>query len=449
MMDTHAVFRQPVGRRLLVLGCGKSGLAAAELIRREGGTPVLLDRSPSPGAVASLAAKDIACIASESTLPEGFFDGVVTSPSVTPEHPWLREAGRRSLPVISELELGALHWQGRVIALTGSKGKSSAVKCLTDTLCLAGHRAFTAGNYGTPLCARVLECESNGKDAVAVTEVSSFQMEHTTAFAPELAAILNLQADHLDRHGTMAVYRALKFRLFSAQRPERGDTAFLPTGLRAPEDRLPQGLRTETFGTDAASDWRYDAGAVIGPHGLTVPVAGYFRNPVLGCAAALITAMLSRFGISPAAIAEGFRTFVPLDHRMQRLTTVHGVTYIDDSKATTLTATAAALRMTEGPVRLIAGGLLKESDLTFILPILRERVAKAYIIGKDTRPLLNAWSDAIPCADCGTMAVAVGLAASEASPGDTVLLSPGTASFDQYPGMAARGRDFAANLPFA
>lgn len=446
-MNPPERLRHPSGLHVLVLGCGKSGLAAAELLLREGARPLLLDRALLPETAALLAEKGIPCLASEDTLPEGPYGAAVVSPSVPQDHPWLREAARRNIPAVSELELGSLHWQGRLIALTGSKGKSSAVKCLTDTLSLAGFRAVTAGNYGIPLCARVLECPDSGRGTVAVTEVSSFQMEHTHTFAPELAAILNLQADHLDRHGTMAVYRALKFALFAAQKPERGDTAFLPEGLRTPADCLPEGLRTETFGTDAASGWRYDGGTVFGPDGLTVPVAGYFRNPVLGHAAALVTAMLFRFGISPAAIAEGFRTFVPLDHRMQRLASVRGVTYIDDSKATTLTATAAALRMTEGPVRLIAGGLLKESDLTFILPLLRERVAKVYVIGRDTRPLLNAWQKSVPCADCGTMARAVALAAEEAAPGDTVLLSPGTASFDQYPGMAARGRDFAANIP--
>ena len=181
----------------IVLGNGRSGRAAAELLRREGAHVVVLD--------------------GDAAWPGGMWDMCVTSPGIPLDHPWQTAARAAGVRVISELQLGASRWKGRTLAVTGSKGKSSVVKLIADTLNLAGVSAVPCGNYGTPLC-EVVNRGGGEADAWAVVEVSSFQMETTDDFHPDAAAILNLQEDHLDRHGSVAAYHALKRKLLAGAR---------------------------------------------------------------------------------------------------------------------------------------------------------------------------------------------------------------------------------------
>lgn len=425
-------------RNTLILGAGRSGHAAARLILERRGRATVIDEHWQAEDKAAFAREGISCAAGERFhLPDGSYNLVVTSPSIPMDHPWILQARDRGLAIISELELAANYWQGEIIAVTGSKGKSSVVKCLADTLERTGHHAVTAGNYGTPLCERVLTCEACGAETIAVTEVSSFQLEHTRTFSPRFAAILNIQADHLDRHGTLETYAQLKERIFQAQKP--GSYAFLPWGIS------PRAVRPEVtlvrFGTEAWVDWRYKNGTVSSKTE-TVPVSGVFNNPVLGPAAALISAILHAYGLRADEISEGLRAFTPLPHRFNLIGTRNGVTFIDDSKATSLAATEAALRMVGSSVHLIAGGLLKENDLEFLEDTLCDSVKQVYLIGEAQDALYDAWMPFVSCLKCGTMHEAVRAAAQAAAPGETILLSPGCASFDQYSGMGARGDDF-------
>ena len=432
-------------RNALVLGAGRSGQAAARLMLEIGGRVAVVDENWPQEALAALSTQGVSCLHADHTyLPDGAYDLAIVSPSFPLDHPWVVAARNRGLSTISELELGASRWRGDVLAITGSKGKSSVVKCLADALCLAGRRAVTAGNYGVPLSERVQGCPDDGAGTIAVTEVSSFQLELTRTFAPRLAAILNIQADHLDRHGTIETYARIKRRIFQAQRPEAGARAYLPWGL-SPLGIAPD-IPLERFGREAWVDWRYVPGAILHKGLDKIVVSGYFDNPVLGPAAALIAAMLDACGLTVDQIAQGIGTFRPLPHRMQPIGTRNGVAFIDDSKGTSLAATQAALRMVGPNVRLIAGGLLKETDLDFLEEELAANVRKAYLIGQAQDALLHAWGDIIPCQPCGDMATAVHAAFADATPGDTILLSPGCASFDQYPGMAARGDDFRARF---
>ncbi len=420
----------------LILGAGASGEAAAALIIAKGGTAAILDSAWKPErrqAAQALGARTL------ETFPEGeAFTLCVASPSIPIGHTWLTQCAARKIPVVSELQLGAAHWQGKALAVTGSKGKSSLVKLCTDTLTRAGRIACTAGNYGTPLSARVLEYP-DAHEVWAVTEVSTFQMEHTAAFAPQAACILNLQADHLDRHAHMTEYGDLKRKLLTGLPP--ASLALIPQGfdLKAPRPH-------QTFGDTPPADWRYTPG-LVQSGSLRFTITGPFDNPILGLAAAAACALLTAAGLTPAQIEAGFAHYQPLAHRMQRILDHRGVTCIDDSKATSLSATAAALKMcAPRPVRLIAGGLLKEEDTTFIKTDLANHAKKVYLIGDCAQRLFDAWSRTLPCALCGTMEKAVDQATAEALPGEVILLSPGTASFDQYPGYAARGNDFQNNL---
>ena len=356
--------KDKVVRRALVLGCGSSGRAAAAELGRRGFSV---------------------------EFAEGF-DVVVASPGV---------------PVKSELQLGCEELKRRgwnLLAVTGSKGKSSVVKVVADAINLAGGRAVPCGNYGRPVCELV--CEEPGW---AVVEVSSFQLE-TTQLASRTfraAALLNVQQDHLDRHGDVTVYHSLKRRLSSM---------------------------AETF-YEFIPDFADVVHLVSG---------SYFDNDVLRANGAYAVALMREAGLGDAQIRHAFETFEPLPHRFQFVGEFGGVRFVDDSKATSIAALAAGVAMCKGsPVRLIAGGLLKGDDPKNAVPILTERVKKVYLIGQGAETLSAAWGKVADCEVCGTLDRAVESATRDAVSGETVLLSPGAASFDQFQNFGERGEVFA------
>jgi len=431
----------------LVLGAGLSGEASTFLLLARGSRVCVIDE----GGENQLAAAAVrmrqagAVVLFGDGFPQEHFDVCVVSPAFAMNHPWVLECRRRGIPMISELELGGCYWQGKILAVTGSKGKSSLVKFCADTLEGAGFPASPAGNYGIPLCRLALEKPDL---AWAVTEVSSFQMEHTTTFSPDIAILLNLQADHFDRHVDMAEYKALKLSMFSAMRP--GTVALLPSGF-GDDGKVPEGIERLRFGADAGCDWTYVNHAVTGTvngYGCKVEIKdSWFDNEILGLAAAAGVAALSYAGLDVQQIENGFSVFQPLSHRVQRIgVSKQGVCYVDDSKATSLAATAAALLMVRKPVRLIAGGLLKENDLENIKELLTQTTQKVYLIGRCAEQMFQAWAKSVPCEVCTTLERAVLLAVREAQAGETVLLSPGTASFDQFTSYRERGERFTAQV---
>ena len=424
--------------RCLVLGAGKSGLAAIRVLKTINADVVLVDSRPPKDGVP----KGCALFAPCETLPDGHFDLCVASPAIPISHPWLAQCAERAIPVVSEMELGYAFWQGKVLAITGSKGKSSVVKLCAETLTAAGHRAIPCGNYGTPLCDVALD-DADAEWAVA--ETSSFQLEHTVAFRPDAAILLNLQADHLDRHASMEEYARMKFRLF--ERQDADCAAFLPEGLDTFGQPRPKNVPVSFFGTSPKADWRYEPGRVtgrIGGHEVRVDFAGtWFDNPVLGIAAASTVGALLFCGLTSDEITSGLASFKPLPHRMQQVADRDGVLFIDDSKATSFAATAAAISMVSRPIRLIAGGRLKEKNLAFIKVLLTKRAKKVYLIGECENALFASWHDAVACVECHSLENAVQAAAADSVAGDVVLLSPGCASFDQFVSYGERGEHFA------
>jgi len=396
----------------VILGNGGSGKAAAALLRREGWRVTVLDGTDA--------------------WPEGAWDLCVTSPGVPMDHPWQNAARSHGVRIMSELQLGVERYRalgGRMLAVTGSKGKSSVVKLVADAL-----GGIPCGNYGKPLCEVVLDFMGTdpgklmGTDPenvvhtqklpVAVVEISSFQLE-TTELPPdafEAAAILNLQEDHLDRHGSVAKYHALKRKLL-----DFASVKILGTG---PVEKT------------------NDAHAFF--------AGSYFDNPILQCNGMSAVALLKAVGLADEAIRAAFARFEALPHRMQTVGVYGGVTWIDDSKATSISALIAGVAMASsrlGPVprvRLIAGGLAKGDDPAEARECLSNGVAKVYLIGQCATAFASAWEDIVPCEACGTMDVAVARAKIESGEGDCVLLSPGTASFDQFKSYGERGSRFAA-----
>jgi len=437
--------------KALILGCGRSGRAAEALLRSEGADVLVLDEAE--------------CDFSGFELQVSSFKPsvAVISPGFALDHPWVKGLTARGIALLSELELGWSRRHCPVIAVTGTNGKSTVVKWLADALTQAGQRAVPCGNYGLPLSAAVMLPE--GPDWL-VAEVSSFQLETVQEFCPDIGVLLNVLPNHLDRHGDMETYRALKLRLFEnmtdagiaivplqlfqtlepdcvGARRFAAQGRHLFQGLEKSEKIVPGiGKSLRTFGVEEGADVRFVDG-----HVGDVDLSGtYFDNEVLGAAAAAGVAVGKACGLSVEALEQSARNFEPLPHRMQPVAEVGGVRFVDDSKATNLAAMCAALRMSRGRVHLIAGGRAKEKDFSFAKDLLAQRVFRLYLLGEASAEMQSAWKDDVECIPCRTLEKAVDAARDAAEPGDTVLLSPACTSFDQFGSFADRGDAFVREI---
>ena len=445
--------------KILVLGYGASG-KAAEVLAKKLGYEVEV-RSESLAASGEAA------------------DFAVVSPGVPMTSPLVEECRARGIPLKSEMQFGCeeLKRRGwRLLAVTGSKGKSSVVKLVAEALerSLGAGAAIPCGNYGRPVSD--VAFAASGK--WAVVEVSSFMMETTDLPVDffEAAAILNLQEDHLDRHGSAAVYHALKRKLLAmakrqvvgegctGERSLAGRSAYNDclAGRSAYNDCLAgrSAYNDCLAGRSAYNDEELFAGS-------------YFDNEVLRDNARCAIELMRAAGLDDAAIRGAFAAFKPLPHRFERVAEIDGVEYIDDSKATSIAALVAGVEIgsdkvdasllayncveacsnlqtskhpnhqTSKRLLLIAGGLAKGDDPKIALPILTKRVKKVYLIGSSAEQFSAAWKDSVDCEICGTLEKAVAAAKRDAEKGDKVLLSPGTASFDQFNNFGERGEVFA------
>jgi UDP-N-acetylmuramoylalanine--D-glutamate ligase len=321
-----------------------------------------------------------------------------------------------------------------VIAVTGSNGKSTLVKWLTESLALDGKRAVPCGNCGFPVSAAVMLPKVPDW---LVIEVSSFQLETVREFRPEIGVLLNVLPNHLDRHGTLGEYFRMKCRLF--EKMIETDTAVVPSDLFSQSEC--RGVQNwKTFGSGETAEIRFRNGWAG-----QVDLSGTaFDNDILGLAGAAAAAVCETCGVPAALLAQAARDFEPLPHRMQTVAEIGGVAFIDDSKATNLAAMSAALCRCSGKVHLIAGGRSKESDFSFVKDLLARRVERLYLIGEASSAMQAAWVDAAECLSCETLDEAVSAAYERAKPGETVLLSPACTSFDQFGSFGERGDRFSA-----
>ncbi|MBJ7520001.1 MAG: UDP-N-acetylmuramoyl-L-alanine--D-glutamate ligase [Solirubrobacteraceae bacterium] len=414
----------------LVVGLARSGVAAGQLLRTLGREVVCVDAG-RPDVPPELDAR----IGTDGLAELEGARAVVKSPGVPREAPVVAAALARGIPVIGELELAWRCLPNPFYAVTGTNGKTTTVELLGAMLRAAGGPVAVAGNVGRPLSALVGELPGS---APVVCEASSFQLEDTDAFAPEAAALLNVEPDHLDRHHTFEAYRAAKLRVFAHQLP--GDIAVLPAGF---DDTDVGGAAARVrFGVGGVLDDRaghlwWDDTPLIAHRDLRIRGAHNRAN-----AAAASAIALSR-GVPAEAVREALQTFPGVEHRLEEAGSVDGVLYINDSKATNVASTLVALRAMadEGDesrgVHLILGGQGKAQDFT---PLREPASACAgiYLIGEDA-PVIEA---AVGGTVVGDLEHAVAAAASVARPGDVVLLSPACASFDQFPDYEVRGRRF-------
>ena len=466
-------------RCLAVLGLRRSGLPAALLARRRlpAARVVALDEGvPPEDAVAELRAAGVEVLTgAEAVLPEGT-DLLVKSPGVPNESAVVQQALQRGVTLWSEVELAARFLPNRVIGITGTNGKTTTTELTGALYRGAGLPVAVGGNVGFALAGMP---EVVPAEAVVVAELSSFQLEHIERFRPDVAVLLNLTEDHLDRHGDYRGYVAAKLRVFENQRA--GDLALLNAddpgiaeeavagrlggrGRRAWFSAVP-GRDAGPGGEPLAAGVRRDgtlwtalegAGAAGGPAAagpavdlcaareLALKGEHNLQNSLAAAAAACA------LGVPAGSAARTLRTFVGVPHRLQVAGVVGGVTYVNDSKATNVDATLKALTAYTTRVHLILGGYDKGAEWGGLVETTEGRVTRALLIGATALRLEEAFAvraaaagpGATPAVVCGDLETAVRLAACDAQPGDVVLLSPACASWDQYRDYVERGEHF-------
>jgi UDP-N-acetylmuramoylalanine--D-glutamate ligase len=398
-------------RKALVIGLARSGIAAAAALARRDVGVIAVDRSPDvdPGRLADLGV-ELRLGTEEEALLEGM-ELVVKSPGVPAESPLVAAARAREIPIWSEVELGyrLLPVGSRLIGVTGTNGKTTTTELLGAILRAAGRPVEVAGNVGRALTD---VAEQASDDSWIVCELSSFQLEDVHLLACDVAVLLNLEPDHLDRHGTFEAYRDAKLRIF-----ERAHTKVVPRGF---------GIEGIEFSADDPL-----------PAEPLIP-GGHNREN-----AAAATAAARAAGVPDEAIAEALRTFAGVPHRLELVRELRGVRWVNDSKATNTAAARRGVAAYEAPLRLILGGSLKGEDFNSFIRDLPANVRSIYLVGAAADDLAAALDAAgRPYVRAGDLPTAVARAGMDAEPGDVVLLSPATASYDQFANFEERGDTF-------
>jgi len=436
------------GKRVLVVGLARTGMATAQFCAARGAVVTATD-SRSAGEVGTAVENlrstgvQLELGGHSATILRGM-DLVVPSPGVPADAPLLQQARALNIPVWSEIELAGRFIRGQVIAITGSNGKTTTTSLVEHILRQAGLATVLAGNIGIPLIAQI---ENTTEQTFTVAELSSFQLELIESFRPNLAVLLNLTPDHLDRHKTFEAYGSAKSRIF--ENLTAGDYAVLNADDAASAKyapRAPQlfwfsrkiGVGQGAFVRDGKILFRQD-GKDEGILELSeIPLHG--AHNLENVLAAVVVARIA--GVDPAMIAEAVRSFPGVEHRIEFVAEIQGVCYYNDSKATNVDAALKALEAFPGRILIILGGRDKDSDYTTLRSALREKAILALLIGSAAEKIESQIDGSVAIRRAETLQNAVDLAAQAAHAGDTVLLAPACASFDQFQNYEHRGRAF-------
>ena len=439
------------GKKVLVVGLGKSGLAAALFLRRRGALVTVSDvRS------AEALAKDIPALLEEGIMVEAGGHGLLTfrrqdlivvSPGVPLNTPELAQVRSFGLPVIGELELAARFLKGRTIAITGSNGKTTTTALLGEILKEAGIPTLVGGNIGVPVVGLI---DQSTDETWSVLEVSSFQLESTDRFHPNIAVILNITPDHLDRHGSFENYARAKERIFAAQH-EHDFVVLNADNARAAESASRSTAKVYWFSVEHPVEqgaWLEQGSVVYRPAQdaateYVMPLSGIPLKGTHNVENVLAAVAAARLAGAPAeAIRRAIEAFQAVEHRLEFVAAVNGVEFYNDSKATNVDATAKAVAAFQSGIHLILGGKDKGSDYTQLAQLLRARVRAVYTIGSAAAKIESHLRGVVSIHSCETLDIAVSAAASAARPGEVVLLAPACSSFDQFENYEHRGRVF-------
>ena len=436
-------------KRVLVVGLGRSGVASAFFLQDRGARVTVSDEKSEAqlqNEIAALLDRGVSIETGrhgERTFRDQ--DLIVVSPGVPADQPQLQNARSMGIPVIGEVELAFRFLEGRVIAITGSNGKTTTTALTGEILKKSGKKTLVGGNIGTPVISLV---GKSTPDTLTVLEVSSFQLETIQQFRPWIAAILNITPDHLDRHRTFQAYVDAKTRIFENQ--QAGDFGVLnaddPTSA-ALKDRVKGSLgwfsrkHSVENGSFVGDDQIIFRGngreqSVLGRGDIQLKGAHNLENTL----AAVTMAMIA--GCAAEQVRDAVVGFRAVEHRLELVATVQGVAFYNDSKATNVDATLKALESFPGKIHLILGGKDKGSDYTVLNPLLRERAKGAYLIGAAAEKIGSQIQGSTRLVRSGTLQHAVRQAFEAASSGDVVLLAPACASFDQFENYEHRGRVF-------
>lgn len=422
-------------KHVIVLGAGRSGRAAAELALREGARVSVHESSGSitnfPGAA------ELVPNASAETGRQSRCDLLVVSPGIDGESDFARAYAANAGEVIGEIELAYRFYRGRIVAITGTNGKTTTTELVQRILSFSGISCLACGNYGVPFAEVVMLDEP---PAAVALEVSSFQLETVVDFHPEVVIWLNFSADHMNRYPTVEAYKSAKLRVF-----ENLGTDDLVV-VRAGEEIGDLKAGVLTFSTEAEADFTLENGT-IAKHGTSViDLAGTHLRGLHNAENTMAAfAACEAFGVSAATATLALAEFAPPLHRCELVRTLDGVEYINDSKATNLHALDSALRSQGRPVVLIAGGEEKGLDYSELLPRLEQTAKGVVVFGEIAGQLEKTFAPiagAAPTTRVQTLEEAVSLASQLAGHGDTVLFSPGTSSFDMFSGYEQRGDCF-------
>ncbi len=436
------------GKRVLVVGLGKSGVASALFLEKHGARVAVSDAKSEEQLREEIPVLLDHGISVETGQHGGRTfrdqDLIVVSPGVPYDVPQLVQARAMGIPVIGEVELAARFLKGKIVAITGSNGKTTTTTLAGEIISAGGAKALVGGNIGTPAISFV---ESSTDDTWVVLEISSFQLETIETFHPKIAVVLNVTPDHLDRHYTFENYAAAKTRIFENQNAQ--DFAVLnadnePCVAMAAKavaavywfSRLRE-IERGAFVRNERIFWRDSKKEreIMPVSDISLKGSHNLENVLAGVCVGMLV------GIEPAKMRVAIAGFKAVEHRLEYLATVRGVEYYNDSKATNVDATIKALESFPGRIHLILGGKDKGSDYSVLNPLLEERVKRVYTVGAAAAKI-ESQVRGTEVVSAGTLEAAVRRASEAATPGDVVLLAPACASFDQFDSYEHRGRAF-------
>jgi UDP-N-acetylmuramoylalanine--D-glutamate ligase len=443
-MTTTAAFSVS-GQRVVVVGAARSGVAAAHLLVTRGASVVLTDTRETIEPADELRRAGVVLeLGGHRRETLAGADLIVLSPGVSPRQPDVAAARAAGVPIIGEVELASRWLAGRIVAVTGTKGKSTTTTLIGLMLEAGGLKASIGGNIGVPLSAQV---EASTPEIIHVVEASSFQLETTEQFRPWIAVLLNLSADHLDRHDSIEAYAAAKGRIFANQQPD--DVAIVNVDDAPSLALAVTRARLVPLSPSAAiADGIVVTGDAIahrrgGVDTTLVPVSAVRllgRHLLTDVAAAAAVAEIA--GVAPEAMQRAVEGFTGLEHALEPVASIQGVGFVNDSKATNIEAAARAIESIDQGLVVILGGRFKGGDFGVLRAPLVARRASVVAIGEAAPLVTAALASSVPVRDAASIDDAVRLGFAMSPPGGTVLLAPACASFDMFADYAERGRRF-------